>query len=312
MLFRSIGLPLIVGELLIGKLSRQSLVPAARQTQGDRPGGAFRPPSGEPLDRWLSKAVTHASRLSLFLCLVVLSYYAVVSGWVLYFFMKYLMAWPGLIAMESSEALNLLKSKGWLQVLLASVHLLVVIVVVARDVEEGIERWVGYMMPLFVVLLLALIAKSLTLETNTVALRFLLYPDFSKLTLSSLGHAVGHVFFALSLGFGTMVTFGSYLRKESSIPIAGFRVATLDSFISIFACLLIFPLVFSISEQVDGPEMLFKTVPTFFAQIPGGDWLGLAFFLCLYLASLGASIGLLETVVANLNDCYRIPRPKAA
>jgi NSS family neurotransmitter:Na+ symporter len=134
-------------------------------------------------------------------------------------------------------------------------------------------------------------------------MRFLFYPDFSKLTLSSLGHALGHVFFTLSVGFGTMVTFGSYLREEDHVPTAGFRVALVDTLISLLAVVMIFPVAFQASNvPLTDPALMFEVLPRYLLGIPGGALFGLAFFVCLYLAALNASIGLLEVVVSNLVD----------
>ncbi len=213
---------------------------------------------------------------------------------------------------QPENALKVLLDNGWLQVALTSVHLLIVGVIVAKDLELGLEKWVGYCMPVFVVLLLALAVQSVQLPSSAEALRFLFYPDFSKLTLASPGQAIGHVFFTLSVGFGSMVTFGSYLRKEAFIPIAGFRVTTLDSLISLWAGVMIFPLVIYGASEFTGPQLLFQTVPRLVKELPNGNWFGVGFFLCLYLASLGASIGLFETVVANMREVRRIPRARGA
>jgi NSS family neurotransmitter:Na+ symporter len=208
--------------------------------------------------------------------------------------------------------LQVLLQNGWLQLLLTLVHLLTVSVIVAKDLEFGLEKWVGYCTPVFVFLLLTLAFRSLRLESANEALRFLFYPDFSKLKLASLGQALGHVLFTLSIGFGSMVTFGSYLRDNTYIPMAGFRVGTLDSVISLFSGVMIFPLVLFSGQMFAGPQLLFESVPRLLTQIPGGLWFGISFFLCLYLASLGASIGLFETVVANWRESRRVPRSRGA
>ena len=109
-----------------------------------------------------------------------------------------------------------------------------------------------------------------------------------------------------------MVTFGSYLRDESYLPLAGLRVCTLDSLISVLAGIMIFPLIMMGEQAGIGPDLFFKTVPQLFGTMTGGLLFGAGFFLCLYLASLGASIGLLETLVANLRESKRVPRKTGA
>jgi len=307
-----IGLPFLIAELLLGKLSRSSLFPATLKMVGERHIVRSLTNSGEssgPIERTSFKGLAWAS---LILNLLVLSYYAVISGWVLHFLIRILIGLLGFSTFHGDQSLQALMTHGWLQVLLTGLHLIVIGVIVARDLEHGLEKWVGYAMPVFALLLGLLVYKSLTLPSSAEAMRFFLYPDFSKLSVSSPAQAIGHVFFTLSIGFGTMVTFGSYLRDESYLPLAGLRVATLDSVISVLAGILIFPLILMGDTKVIGPDLFFKTVPDLFGSMGGGLIFGAGFFLCLYLASLGASIGLLETLVANLRETRRIPRRKGA
>lgn len=307
-----LGLPMLIAELSLGKISKGSLSPALFKLIGERYMVRDIRNTGYEPHRAMRFLMRHLGSASMILTVVVLAYYAVISGWVLHFFMQLLVALFDPERFSPTGALTVLMQNGWLQVLLTSVHLLIVSVIVANDLEYGLEKWVGYVMPLFGVFLIALAIQSLSLESSTDALRFLFYPDFSKLTLSSLGQAVGHVLFTLSIGFGTMVTFGSYLREKVYIPMAGFRVCMMDSVISLLAGAMIFPLVIISGQQVGGPELLFQTVPGLLASLPGGLWFGASFFLCLYLASLGASIGLFETVVANWREVRRVPRPRGA
>jgi NSS family neurotransmitter:Na+ symporter len=282
----TVGLPLLIGELMLGKQTGQSILSVTNKLN--------------------SLSVTRIFRsigfLSLLLSLVVLSYYAVISGWVLHFLMQFFF---GIFRREgvSNDMLSSLMANGLLQVGLTSIHLLVSLLVIAKGVQQGLEKWIGTMMPLFAFLLLMLMFRSLSLPTGTDALRFIFYPDFSKLTYTSLLSALGHVLFTLSVGFGTMVTFGSYLREDEHVPTAGFRVTLADSFISLLAGLLIFPIFLNASDvPLIDPALLFDSLPRFLAQIPGGTLFGLAFFLCLYTAALGASIGLFEGIVSNLID----------
>jgi NSS family neurotransmitter:Na+ symporter len=307
------GLPLLIGELMLGKLTRRSAIAAVRQACIDPLISVGSTPRERRLLSWSGK-------LAVFASLLVLAYYAVISGWVLHFLVRFVFAElqtktissSGISGFDPDQALQVLRNSGFLQVALASVHLLVTIVVVVKGVQEGIEKWVGNVMPIFVVLLLVLVVKALSLPSAEQALRFLFYPDFSKLTYSSLLQAIGHVCFTLSIGFGTMVTFGSYLNERTRLPGAGFRVTAMDTSISLFAGLLIFPIVLGTVVNVPGPELLFHTLPRLFLGLHGGFFYGVAFFLCLYLASLGASIGLLESIVSNWMDDSRISRRAAA
>ena len=294
-----IGLPLLIGELMLGKITRRGSVAAFRVLERNDEFGEGRP------------GTYGAGVLAALSCLLVVSYYAVVSGWVLHFLLQFTFG----SVLSSGENVDLslrtLKDNGVLQLALASVHILLSLVIVVKGVQEGIEKWVGNIMPIFIVLLGILVVKSLATGQAAEASRFQFYPDFTKLTLYSPLHALGHVFFSLSLGMGTMVAFGSYLKPETHIPSAGFRVATLDTVISLFAGLLIFPTIIGMSLGGSGPELLFRALPRLLQGIDSGWLFGVAFFICLYLGALGASIGLLEALVANVTEVLKVSREKA-
>lgn len=280
-----VGAPLLIAELSLGKLRRQSILL-----------------TGDQISRKIGLPLGWVGRASVLLSLVVLSYYAIVSGWVLYFLSQFAFA---LLKTGSHPvgSIDFLLNHGWLQFALASVHISVVILIVSQDIQEGIEKWISYIMPLFVFFVGLLVYQSYSSPSSGAVLRFLFYPDFSKLTLSSLNHALGHVFFTLSLGFGLMVTFGSYLKNEDHTPTFGFRVTMVDTFVSLVALLLVFPLAFqAYNKPLTDPAMLFEVLPQFLGGISGGLFFGTIFFVCLYLAALNASIGLLEGIVSNAMD----------
>lgn len=286
----AIGAPMLISELMLGKNSRRSVIVVSSQLS-EKAGRGF---------RWVGL-------FAVILSVVVLSYYAVISGWVLHFMTQFFVSLftpPEVITAKTNLAA--LMSNGWLQLMLASAHLLITIVVVAKGVQEGLEKWISYAMPLFAALVIILLVRSFSLPSTPEVLRFLFYPDFSKLTLASLNHALGHVFFTLSVGFGTMVTFGSYMREEDHPPTAGFRVTLVDTAISLIAVVMIFPVAFQATNvPLTDPSLMFEVLPRYLLGIRGGALFGLAFFACLYMAALNASIGLLEVVVSNWVDVQK-------
>ncbi|MEK6627003.1 MAG: sodium-dependent transporter [Bdellovibrionota bacterium] len=284
----TVGMSLLISELMIGRFTGTSILAATRQ-----------------LTTQSKKKYYILGWLSLLLCAVTLSYYSVISGWVLHYLTQFLVSF-----FQSDSAyylknisVNVLLQNGWLQFMLASVHLLVSVVIVVKGFGEGVEKRIASLLPVFGLLVVFLLMGSLSLDSNKDVLRFLFYPDFSKLNWGSLGYAMGHVFFTLSLGFGTMVTFGSYLKDDEHLPSIGLRVTLVDTLISIIAVLLIFPIAFSSSKQIaTDPSLVFDVLPTFLTSIKGGVLFGFMFFLFLWLAALNASIGLLETITANLAE----------
>lgn len=283
----AIGAPILIAELILGKKTRTSVIMATLQMS--RKAG--------PKLKW-------AGRWAVLLSLVVFSYYAVISGWVLHFLTQFIIAlFSDVEGAASKTNLAALMSNGWLQLMLASVHVLITVVVVTKGVQEGLERWISYMMPFFAFLVSILVVRSFSLPSTPEVMRFLFYPDFSKLTFSSLAHALGHVFFTLSVGFGTMVTFGSYMREGDQVSTAGFRVAVVDTILSLVAVVMILPVAFQASNvPLTDPALMFEVLPRYLLSIRGGTLFGLCFFVCLYMAALNASIGLLEVVVSNWVD----------
>lgn len=298
----SVGLPIIVAELMLGKAYRQSVVVATEEMCANSPNAWMR----------RTKIWSFIGTLANFSSVILLSFYSVICGWVLFFLMQYI-AKISTNAPISHTLFTTLMENGWLQVGLMSVHLLITTLVVSKGLKQGIEKLTAFIMPFFAALMLYLIFKSLSLPGALDAMRFLFYPDFSSFTKDTLLKVLGHVFFTLSVGMGTMVVFGSYLKDNDYVPRSGFKVAILDVMVCLFSGFLIFPIIFTMDRIEDvGPALLFNSLPVLFEKIGLGRYFGLFFFLCLYLAVLGASIMLLETSVANLIDKRKFKRQKAS
>ncbi len=287
----TIGLSVLIAELIMGRTNEASLLKITRKVSVQNKKSFF----------WFG-------RLSLFISLVILAYYSVISGWVLHFLTQFLV---GLFRSDRMHylgniSMNVLNENGLLQFALASVHLLICGFIVLRGVTERFEKILTAVLPLFGILVFLILTRSLSLPSSPEVLRFLFYPDFSKLNLTSLGHAMGHVLFTLSLGMGVLVTFGSYFKEDEHLPTLGVRVTLVDTIISIVAVLMIFPIAFSISNKpLTDPSLLFEALPQLFLKIEYGEYFGLAFFLCLWVAALNASIALLETLISNLSDRFQ-------
>lgn len=287
-----VGLPLLISELILGRITGSSVLMSMQKIS----------PKNIQWAKWVG-------RFSVLLSVVVLSYYSVISGWVLHFITRFVF----LGFSENPELLNLktLTGNGWLQFLLASVHLLIVVFVLIKGIHEGLEKWISYVMPFFALMVVLLVIRTVFLPNNSDVFRFLFYPDFSKLSFASFNHAMGHVFFTLSVGFGTMITFGSYLRRDEHIPTAGYRLTLVDAVVSLVALLFVFPVAFQASgAPVTDPVLLFDVIPAYLSQINGGLFFGFFFFICLYFAALNATLGLFESVVANLIDLSNFTKKK--
>jgi neurotransmitter:Na+ symporter, NSS family len=158
-------------------------------------------------------------------------------------------------------------------------------------------------MPLLVVIIIVLCIRSLTLDGASAGLKFLFYPDFTKLTGEGILSALGHAFFSLSLGMGTLITYGSYIRKDNNLAKTALQVTIADTMVAILAGVAIFPAVFAFGiEPSSGPGLVFITLPNVFHQMPGGSVFAVLFFILLSVAALTSSISILEVIVAFFKE----------
>lgn len=164
---------------------------------------------------------------------------------------------------------------------------------------------------LFVVLI-GLALYSFSLPGFEEAVRYILVPDFSKLTGTSVLKALSLALFTLSLGYGVMVTYGSYMQKSDDIPQTSIIVGVANFFAAIMIALMIFPMVFTYNFQPESGEgLIFKTLPYVFEQLPGSIIISVGFFSLLIFAALTSSVSMLEVSVANFIDLLGWTRRKA-
>ncbi|MFC3911882.1 sodium-dependent transporter [Pseudaeromonas sharmana] len=290
-----IALPVMMAEIAMGREAKANPITALQRLA----------PRGLPW--WLIGAF---GMLAAFL---IMSFYSEVVAWVFAYIVK---AIDGSILSSdpavTGAAFGQLISDP-LQSLLWQWFVLVFIGgILLLGVAKGIEAVTKKLMPLLFVLLLVLCAVSLSLDKAAEGLRFLFQPDFSKLSASVVLMAMGLAFFKLSIGMGTMMTYGSYFRDEQNIPATTVRVMTADLFISMLAGIAIFPAVFTFGfEPAAGPSLVFITIPAVFAQIPMGHLLMVLFFVLTAVAATGAMLSLLEVPVAIIHERFGLTRRKA-
>ena len=276
------GLPLMVLELAIGRSTGTSIVSAFRSIQ----------------QRFTAAGIAIVAVVSL-----ILGYYLVITGWVLAYAFFFALGRPVEFGAFTGSYLPLAFF------LLSG---LAVYVTVRSGVREGIERLSRYLIPVLLVILIFLVAFSLTEPGAFEGIEFYLSPDFSKLTDPAVWIAAfGQTFFSLSVGMGILITFGSYLRKGSLFRNATI-IAVADILIAVLAGLVIFPLVFTAGlDPAAGVNLAFISLPTAFMEIQYGMLLGTLFFLMLFAAALTSAASMLEVPVAALMDSYGYPRKRA-
>jgi NSS family neurotransmitter:Na+ symporter len=184
--------------------------------------------------------------------------------------------------------------------------------IIIGGVSKGIEKTTKTLLPILFVMLLLVCARSLTLPKAAEGLAFLFNPDFSKITGNVVLMAMGLAFFKLSIGMGTMMTYGSYFRADANIPVTTTRVMLADLMVSMLAGIAIFPAVFNFGfEPAAGPGLLFMTIPAVFSAMPAGQLFMVAFFVLTGIATIGAMLSLMEVPVAFLTEALGWSRKTA-
>lgn len=289
-----VGLPLLLSELFLGR------------NTGQNPKGAFRKLSSNKKWQWVGV-----------LCLIsptmVLGFYSVVAGWTAEYFLQSI---SGDLVGKNAEELGAIFTQFsqdplrpiiWLFVFLG-----MTIAVSLGGVQKGIERVSNILMPVLFALLIILGIKSLTLDGAADGLKFLFYPDFSKVTAGVVLEALGQAFFSLSIGLGISITYASYFKKETNMPQTGVIISILDTGVALLAGIIIFPAVFAFGiNPGQGPELVFITLPSVFNQMVAGQFWSTMFFLLLAVAALTSTISLSEVIVTFLVEEYKISRKKA-
>ena len=241
-----------------------------------------------------------------------LSFYSDVAGWVVtYFFQSLSGALPDANSTLANE--NFLRVIETPSIALGGQYamLIIVSIILFLGVNKGIERITKILLPLLTVLVIILAIQGLRLEGVKQGLMFLFYPDFSKITGETILIAVGLAFFKLSLGSGTMITYGAYFPKAQNIPLTCLRVMLADLTISLLAGIAIFPAVFTFNfEPTNGPSLLFVVIRAVFSSLPYGDIFISLFFLLSIFAAIGATVSIMEVITLMFID-LGFSRPKA-
>ena len=302
----ALGYPALMAELIIGRHTRSNGVAALQSIS-----------SGKK-SQFLALAIGFVGIVTVSL---ILSFYAIVSGWMMAFFLDPL-----------SRLLGLTSLSAWLttdteirNAIFVVIFMVLTVLIITAGVKDGIEKWASRLMPSLMCILLLLILYVFTLPGAMDGLRAYLVPDFSRVTDPQLlVSAMGQAFFSLSLGVGTMLVYGSYISKDENLPVVGGLVALLDVGIAVLAGLLILPAMYVALESgvqiydeagglIAGPRLIVSVLPELFNNMgPIGLLVAVAFFALMTIASLTSSISMLEVPVAYSVENRGFPRPKAA
>ena len=291
-----VGLSIVIAEFVIGRRTQLS------------PVGAFETLAPKTNWRWVGF-------LGVGSAFVILSFYGVVGGWILKYIVISLTGGFKDLAGNPDAAGNVFNNfitGTWSPIFFQVIFMTVCILVIVNGVKGGIEKWSKIMMPLIIILLGMLAVRGMTLPGGMEGISFLFKPRFEDLTASSVVLALGHSFFTLSLGMGTMITYGSYLGRKQNLLNSALWVITLDTAIAMLAGIAIFTTVFALgANPAEGPGLIFVVLPSVFPQLDAGTLWGTLFFFLLFMAALTSAISILEVVTAYFIDQKGWTRKKA-
>lgn len=282
--------PVLVAEISIGRRTKRNAV------------GAFKVLGHK---KW-----AFIGYLGLASGVLILSFYNVVAAWAFGYFIDILF---GTFSV-GGEAFGAF-TKDWVKVgSYAIIFMVTTAFIVSRGIAGGIERAARILMPTLFIMIIGLIIYAMTLPNAFEGLKFYLVPDFGEITGSVVYSALGQAFFSLSLGMGALITYGSYLSKDSNIVKSAAQITLMDVGVAFLAGFMIFPFVFTQGlEPNGGPGLIFATLPGVFESLGywAGNVIGAFFFLLLSFAAFTSTISLLEVPTAYMVDEHEIPRSKA-
>ena len=284
-----LGLPVMTMEFAVGRAAQASPVRMFQKLQ--KPGG-----------KWgFMGTVSMIGNVSL------MAFYTVVAGWMLNYFIRFL------AGRTDQLAFSAMISDPGENVLFLLAVVIVTFAVLSFGLQNGLERITKYMMLALLVLMMVIVAHSISLPGAGKGIRFYLVPDFSKLNSSVVVNAMNQAFFTLSVGMGNMAIFGSYIDKKRSLLGEAGTVITLDTAVALLSGLIIFPACFSYGQEVtSGPGLLFDTMADVFNHMAGGRWWGTLFFLFMVFAAMSTVLAVCENILAMTREMFGWTRKKGS
>ena len=294
-----LGVPLMAGEMLLGRRGHRSPVNSIAALVSEENAKPFWRAIG-----WISLAVPFIG----------LSYYAVVAAWAIdYFAMASTNSFSGFDGTASGNTFGLRSDQTVYQASLHAFFVAMTVFIVANGVNKGIERASRILMPALFAVMIILVIYGMVAGDFAAAARFLFNPDFSALSQEAFLVALGQALFSLGIGVGLMITYSAYMPREFPLRSSVTVICIGDTLAALLAGFAIFPIVFAASlDPAEGPGLIFVTLPVAFGNMAGGHIIGTLFFVLLLFAAFTSAIGMLEPVVAWLEEKYPGQRRKMA
>lgn len=297
------GIPMILVENVIGRRAMRNSVDAFGVVKKD--------------GTKINKAWKIVGYLGLIGSFGILAYYMVLGGWVMTYisniiFGNFSLNAPITAAYTNSFYDTHIANAPLLVGFYTSIFVAINWYILKKGIIDGIEKYVKFLMPLLFICLLTVIGGNIMLDGFDEGLKFYLGVDFSKINAKLFIDVLGQVFFALSLGFGVMITLSSYLNKDENLFQTATITGVLNTIIAVLAGFMIFPAIFTVGlEPTSGPSLVFKTLPVAFSNIPFGNTLAVLFFTMLLVAALTTSITIYQVIIQVLEEKLKFSTSKA-
>lgn len=297
-----IGIPMILAENVIGRRAHKNSL------------DAFDP---QYQHKSFSKAWKILGYMGLIGCFGIIAYYMVLGGWVITYIANIA---TGNFDLSSNITASItrefytqnIENNPMMITIYTLIFVILNYIVLVRGVSNGIEKAMKFLMPLLILCLIAIVIRNLTLPGAGKGIAFYLTPDISKITPQLFIAVLGQVFFALSLGFGVMITLSSYLGREENLIQTAVSTGILNTIIAVLAGFMIFPSLFSFGlEPSSGPKLVFEILPIVFSHMRFGSFIAVSFFSLLIIAAFTTSITLYEVLITVAQEKLKLSRRMA-
>jgi NSS family neurotransmitter:Na+ symporter len=289
-----IGIPVVLSEFVIGRRGQGNSYASFKRLS--------------PKSYWYLVGF-----MSIFAAFIILAFYSTVAGWTLeYIYLAVIDIFSSTANASPEQVFNQFQTGFVMPVLWQLIFMFLTAIIIIGGVQKGIEKYSKILMPLLFLILVILSIKAISLPGSAEGLKFLFYPDFSKIDSDAVLSALGQAAFSLSIGMGALITYGSYIKKDNHLLKTSLAVSLTDMGMAVLAGVAIFPAVFSFGlSPKEGAGLVYIVLPKVFRQMIGGEFFALLFFILLAIAALTSAISLLEVIVAYLSEEFKIKRRNA-
>lgn len=293
-----VGIPLLMTEIMLGRRVQKNPIDAMKSLAKE----------SSRSNNW-----KYVGGMGMLTGVMILCFYSVIGGWVLsYISIAVQEGFTGITAEQSSANFGNLLASPLTLLFWHTLFMIITMGVVSRGVTSGLERANNFLIPALFIILFILLGYSMSVGDMQTSFDFMFKPDFSKISPITALAALGHAFFSLSIGMGSVMVYGSYLKKDVSISRTSIYIAIADTLLGLLVGLAIYALVFANHlDPSEGPGLIFQTLPIAFGQMPWGNFFGILFFILVAFAASTSAISLVEPTIAWIVENTRINRQQA-